>query len=306
MNTATTPSAVGVNTSIQSADRLGFTVFLAVVVHAMVIFGLSFTLPDPDQLAPTLEITLATHQSDQAPDEADFLAQHNQEASGTETDAKELSAEQLADFAAPDVRDINPAPEVKATTPAVAQQDTLVTSISQSPRQVEITKQDPQEAEEMREGEREDSPLFSTEIASLQAKLDRQRQEYAKRPRIRRLTSVATRSAADAAYLHQWSTKIEQVGNLNYPEEALRQRLTGHLQMAVTLNPNGTIRQLQITEPSGIRILDEAAVQIVRMASPFDPFPAEIRKDTDQLVIIRTWSFEIDGLSTGASRQSLQ
>lgn len=293
--------AVGVNTAVGSGDRLGFTVFLAIVVHAMAIFGLTFSLPDPDSLAPTLEVTLANHQSEQAPDEAEFLAQHNQQASGTEESNRELTAEKVADFAAPDVRDINPAPQVKATAATEPQQQQVVTSITTAERQVSTADEEPRENEQEREGEVEDTPLVTPEIASLQAKLARQRQEYAQRPRIRRLTSVATRSSSDAAYLHQWTTRVEEVGNQNYPQEALRQRITGKLQMAVTLNPNGTIRQLELTEPSGISLLDEAAMQIVRMASPFDPFPAAMRKTTDQLVIIRTWSFEIDGLSTAAS-----
>lgn len=292
--------AVGVNTAVGSGDRLGFTVFLAIVIHAMAIFGITFTLPDPDRLAPTLEITLASHKSEQAPDEAEFLAQHNQQASGTEERNRELTAEQPAEFAAPEVRQINPAPQVKATTAATEQQQQVVTTVESASRQASTTEENPRDAGETREGEAEDTPLVSPEIASLQAKLARQRQEYAQRPRIRRLTSVATRSSTDAAYLHQWTTRVEQVGNQNYPAEALRQRITGKLQMAVTLNPNGTIRELELTDPSGIRLLDEAALQIVRMASPFDPFPAEMRKTTDQLVIIRTWSFEIDGLSTAA------
>ena len=295
-----TSIAVGIDTSIGTGDRLSFTVFLAVIVHAMLIFGLTFSLPDPDQFAPTLEITLANHRSEKTPDDADFLAQHNQEASGTEQDNRELTTEQQADFAAPDVREINPAPQVKAAQPQVAQQAQVITTQTISRPSIDRTQPKPSDTQQEQEGELEDNPVFSAEIASLQAKLDRQRQEYAKRPRIRRLTSVATRSAADAAYLHQWSTKIEQVGNRNYPEEALSQRITGNLQMAVTLNPNGTIRELELTESSGVSMLDEAALQIVRLASPFDPFPPEIRKNTDQLVIIRTWSFEIDGLSTTA------
>ncbi len=290
--------AVGVNTAVGSGDRLGFTVFLAIVMHAMAIFGITFTLPDPDKMAPTLEITLASHKSEQAPEEAEFLAQHNQQASGTEEQNRELTAEQPAEFAAPDVRQINPAPQVKAATATPEQQPQRVTTVASANREINTADEAPQDAEQAREGEAEDTPLVSPEIASLQAKLARQRQEYAQRPRIRRLTSVATRSSTDAAYLHQWTTRVEQVGNQNYPEEALRQRITGKLQMAVTLNPNGTIRELKLTEPSGIRLLDEAALQIVRLASPFDPFPTEMRKTTDQLVIIRTWSFEIDGLST--------
>lgn len=100
----------------------------------------------------------------------------------------------------------------------------------------------------------------------------------------------------------EWSRKVEQVGNANYPQQALIQGITGQLRMSVTLNANGTIRDLELSESSGISILDQAALQIIRLAAPFDPIPASVREKYDQLQIIRTWSFEIDGLSTSASR----
>jgi protein TonB len=291
--------AVGMDTSVKSGDRLSFTVFVAIVAHALIIFGLTFKLPDPDALAPTLEITLATHQSQQAPDDAEFLAQHNQEASGTKAHTRELTTEHQADFAAPDVRTVNPTPMPEAATPSQQQQAQTVTTVHPAERQqLRQPDQQSQREEVQREGLPQEQPAITAEIASLQAKLDRQRQEYAKRPRIRRLTSVATRSSAGAEYLHNWSEKIEQVGNDNYPQQALSQRLTGNLRLSVTLNPNGTIRDLALLESSGVGLFDEAALQIVRLAAPFAPFPEAIRKDTDQLVIIRTWSFEIDGLST--------
>ncbi|WP_049722790.1 energy transducer TonB [Gilvimarinus polysaccharolyticus] len=291
--------AVGIDTSVKSTERLSFTIFIAIIAHALIIFGLTFKLPDPDTLAPTLEITLANHKADLAPEDAEFLAQHNQEASGTEEQSRELTTEHRADFAAPDIREVNPAPMPAAATASNQQQTQVITSSANAERQ-RLRRLDEESLREEveRQGLPEEQPIITPEIASLQAKLDRQRQEYAKRPRIRRLTSVATRSSTGAEYLHNWSAKIEQVGNDNYPQQALRQRITGNLRLSVTLNPNGTIRDLSLLESSGVSLLDQAALQIVRLAAPFAPFPAEIRQDTDQLVIIRTWSFEIDGLTT--------
>ena len=139
------------------------------------------------------------------------------------------------------------------------------------------------------------SPMISAEIASLQAKLDKQRQEYAKRPRVRTLTSVSTKESFDAKYLHEWGTRIEQVGNRNYPKEALSRHITGNLRLSVVINPDGTIYEIKVLQSSGQRILDDAARQIVRLAAPFASFPPEIRKQADRLQIIRTWSFEITG-----------
>ena len=115
---------------------------------------------------------------------------------------------------------------------------------------------------------------------------------------MRRITSVATKASYDAEYLHKWSNKVEFVGNRNYPQEALKNNLFGNLRLAAVILPNGTIERVEILKSSGHRILDDAARQIVQLASPFAPFPPEIRQQADQLEIIRTWHFEITGVST--------
>lgn len=287
--------------SVDAGDRLSFTLFLALVLHGLVIFGVSFKLPDPATSSQTIEITLANHKANRAPDDADFLAQHNQEASGTEDQAKQLTTETTADFADTQIRDIHPMPEQQAQELQEQQQQLVITTQAQSTEmaQAEIIT-NAADAQEKRDGLAQEQPAVSAEIASLQAKLDRQRQEYAKRPRTRTLTSVSTKASYDAKYLHEWSSKIEEVGNRNYPQEALNRRITGSLRLSVTLNPDGTIYELEILQSSQHRILDDAALQIVRLASPFNVFPPEIRQHSDRLQIIRTWNFKIDGLSTEA------
>lgn len=287
--------------TVDTGDRLSFTLFLALAVHALLIFGVSFTLPERGQAAPTLDVTLANHQDSRAPDEADYLAQHNQQASGTEEQARQLTTEQEAEFADTQVRDINPTPQIQASTARERRDNAVVTTTSRAERQQPSPEDaDPQEQQEQREGQIEEQPMLSQEIASLQAKLDRQRQEYAKRPRIRRLTSVATRAAFDARYLHEWGQKIERTGNRHYPQEALNRRITGSLRLSVAINPDGTIHEVEVLHSSGHRLLDQAAVQIVHLAAPFNSFPPEIRQEYDRLEIIRTWNFEIAGLSTSA------
>ena len=59
----------------------------------------------------------------------------------------------------------------------------------------------------------------------------------------------------------------------------------------MTLLPDGTVEKIEILLSSGQRVLDLAAVRTVRMASPFTPFPPEM-KQWDKLEIIRTWQFE--------------
>lgn len=281
--------------AVESGDRLSFTIFLALVLHGLVLLGLDFKLPELSNQSQTIEITLATHKSLRAPDDADFLAQHNQEGSGTIDEAKQITTVEQADFAASQVREVNPLPQQQAAALQVQQQQQLSTRApSQFQTQLQPS-QDPLQESQALEGLVADQPLISAEIASLQAKLDRQRQEYAKRPRIRILTSVSTKASFDAKYLHDWSERIEQVGTSNYPSEALRRRITGQLRLSVVVNPDGSIYEVNILQSSGQRLLDDAARQIVRLASPFAAFPSEIRQQADRLQIIRTWNFEING-----------
>ncbi|MCV6624169.1 MAG: energy transducer TonB [Cellvibrionaceae bacterium] len=288
MSTAATPSP-------SSNDRLYFTAFVAVAVHALIILGLTFDIDMKPKPAASLNITLATHKDSQAPDKADFLAQHNQQASGSIDELRELTVDKQAPIADTQIRDITP-PSERLRSEQAAQQQKLLATTGQS-RKISSS-QDKQQRQEKSQGESNVELLHSAEIASLHAKLARQRQAYAKRPRIRRITSVATRASIDAEYLSKWASKIEFVGNRNYPDEALQRGITGTLRAAVTLLPNGNVDKVEILHSSGQKLLDRAALQIVYLASPFAPFPQEIRKTTDKLEIIRTWHFEISGLST--------
>ncbi len=132
---------------------------------------------------------------------------------------------------------------------------------------------------------------LSQEIASLEARIDSETNTAAKSPRVRRLTSVSARQAVDAYYLQSWRRKVETVGNLNYPEEARREQLYGSLRLMVSITPDGALKDVRILDSSGFKVLDDAAIRIVRQAAPFAPFPEEMRQSTDVLEIIRTWQF---------------
>lgn len=283
---------------VDTGDRLSFTFFVAIILHAFVLLGIGFKMPEHKNTSQTIEITLATHKSLREPKEADFLAQHNQEASGTLDEARQLTTERQAQFADTQVRDVSPLQQQAASTRKIREQQLLSTR-AESERKTQIKlNPDEKDQREPLEGTAQDQALVSSEIASLQAKLDRQRQEYAKRPRVRTLTSVSTKASFDAKYLNDWSTRIEQVGNKNYPREALNRHITGNLRLSVMINPDGTIYEIKVLQSSGQRILDDAARQIVRLSAPFTSFPPEIRKHADRLQIIRTWRFEITGANT--------
>lgn len=281
-----------------STERLSFTFFLAAVLHAAVIFGVSFGLDKGSKVAPTLNITLATHKAKNAPEKADFLAQHNQEASGTAKEVKELTTDTRADFVDVNINQVSPLPQQKSSQQQT-EQTHIVTTRSKSHTNNDLADSDDQkEKQDEKEGEVDETAVYSTEYKSLRAKLDTQKQTFANEPRIRRHTSVSSKSAIDAEYLHNWAERVEQIGNKNFPEEALRKGIAGSLRLSVILKPNGSIDSIEIMQSSGYPVLDNAAIQIVRSAAPFEPFPAQIRKEADLMEIIRTLKFEITGLST--------
>lgn len=289
---------------VDAGDRLSFTLFMALAIHAMILLGIGFELPKPDKTSHTIDITLATHKASLTPEEADFLAQHNQEASGTIDEAKQLTTDKQAQFADTQIRKVNPIPQQQKASDKSNRQQVVVATQNLSEKKVPQQKNPEPKTETKTAGAREDQLQPIDDLASLQAKLDKQRQEYAKRPRIRTLTSVSTKASYDAKYLHDWSTRIEQVGNRNYPSEALNRRITGQLRLSVTINPDGSVYEVKVLQSSGQRILDDAAKQIVRLAAPFASFPPEIRKHVDRLQIIRTWNFEITGNQTSVTTQA--
>ena len=130
----------------------------------------------------------------------------------------------------------------------------------------------------------------SFKIASLSAEIRRKLQAKAERPR-RKFISASTKEYKYAAYMEAWRSKVERVGNLNYPDAARKQKISGNLILDVALNKDGSINEVTIRRSSGYKILDDAAIRIVELASPYSPFPVKIREETDILHITRTWQF---------------
>ncbi|MDM3872050.1 energy transducer TonB [Porticoccus sp. W117] len=267
-------------------DQLGFALFLAIAVHALIIFGIGFTIALSSPPAPTLEVTLAQHNTEQQPEEADYLAQHNQQGSGDQSDKAQITTDRQSPLPAPAVQETEPVaatPQQRRHAEATALLTTTAASDRSTPSAERAEQDTGEQAENFDQATRQ-------ELASLQARLDQQRQEYSRMPRINRLTAASTRSANEAAYMHYWVQRIEQTGNRFYPEEARRRGIFGNLRLAVTLLPDGDVESIEILQSSGQAILDQAAIRIVRQAGPFDPFPSEL-KEWDKFEIIRTWQF---------------
>ena len=269
-------------------DRFIFTVFLSICGHALIILGIGFSLADESRNEAPLDITIAVYRSKEPPQEADFRAQENQ----TGSDPLDLAAAPTtlyeADLLAETVEEARPLPP----SPDSGRETVAA----------EIVAAEGAAANADLAGERGDELAaadISLAIASLQAQLDRRRQAYAKRPRTHTISSASTLKSHDALYLDNWRRHVEAVGNRNYPAEAARARLYGSLRLLVSQMPDGRVKAVEILSSSGHELLDRAAVNIVHMAAPFEPFPAEIRSEVDILEIIRTWRFhEAEGLTS--------
>lgn len=278
---------------VTPGDRLSFAVFLASAIHASLILGITFTADDafPDKVK-SLEVTLASHWQEQAPEHADFLAQANQQGSGDLDEVRETTTTEVSEFHDNTIREVAvqptaaPAPEAKPQ-----QQSEAITTALASIHQLKELPPVPESPKDFIPELQNRYLELSRQIATLEARLSAERQTYAKRPRVRRLTSVSTRRTVDAYYLQSWRRKVETLGNLNYPQEARRRKLYGSLRLLVAIKPDGSLKDVKVLASSGHKILDEAAVRIVKLAAPYTPFPEEMRREVDVLEIIRTWQF---------------
>lgn len=277
--------------SITAIDRLGLTLFFSVVVHAIVILGIVFSneAPPKNPPSPTLEIILTETSTPQKTPEADYLAQASHEGSGNVQKQVRPTNARSAPLAAPTAgqSDMSSPPQQTAP-PQITQKVEVLTTERPSEQSVSTAREQPQPQSEIPSAA--ELMRRSKEIARLSADLSDSMQAYSRRPR-QRYISASTQSYRDAAYLDAWRSKIERIGNLNYPEEAKRQNLAGSLILDVALNADGTVHAIELRHSSGYKTLDDAAIRIVQLAAPFAPFSAEMRKDTDILHITRTWEF---------------
>jgi len=332
--------AIAAPPSVSSSDRLGMTIFVAVVAHLLVILGVTFTKEDRGRSTmPTLDVVLVQSRTEAPPEDAKLLAQASQDGGGTTDKPKRPATPLVAPFAAPTpviaalpatqlprpevptvqleaMRDTpagaDPVPPKATPKPVVAQRNrparqkaplkpefrTKVRELvakakalkPPEPRPVESPSPAPPPSPAQTVVNASQLINRSLAMASLRATIDQQMKAYAQRPR-RKWITARTREHKFAAYMEAWRAKVERIGNLNYPDEARRRRLSGNLLLDVALNQDGTINDVVLRRSSGKRVLDDAAVRIVKLAAPYGKFPANIAQEVDILHIQRTWQF---------------
>ncbi|MDD2660039.1 MAG: TonB family protein [Methylococcales bacterium] len=266
-------------------NSLLIALFVAVLVHIVLVLGMTFSTNQPEVVNKPIDITLVNTPVKKAPEKIDFLAPDNQSGAGKQIKKPEPQPQILPAKEQNNVKQIKkiareetkPKAAQKIITQAKSENKIATTHktavVSQPEKHPQLT------AESLQQ-----------QIAQLGAAI-RQSRPSADQAKIKFVDSVSAHKYVAAQYMKDWETKVERMGNLNYPEEAAKKNFSGSLTMDVGINADGNIYSIRISRSSGNIALDEAAKKIVRMSAPFAPLPLELRKELDVLVITRVWKF---------------
>lgn len=289
------PALAPVSSTARQLRNFGGPLLLAAFAISAVVHGLllliQFRMPESKPTRDKgLEVVLVNTRHAKAPDQADVLAQANVDGGGnTEQDARPSTPlppqpERQDGDALVDAR--RRAPEPVREQKQVITRDKAPAAIAAAPKKAEQPPPRPEPQPQLSGLDLLDS---AAAVARLEAQIDRDLQELAKRPR-KKFIGARAKEYRFAQYVEDWRQKVERVGTLNYPEAA-RGRLYGSLLLSVSIRADGTVDKVSVQRSSGHTLLDEAAVRIVRMAAPYAPFPPDIRKEFDIIEITRTWTF---------------
>jgi protein TonB len=338
-----------------ATDRFILTIIGSVILHAIVVFAVSFNVTSPPTNAPVnqLDITLVKQQTEQAPEEPSYLAQVTNEGGG---ETQEKSPEPTPDMAVPiaeeppastdplpapitelvpvPVETVAPEPvldetpiveDVPAITEPVVVEATPEPPVVETPAEPVEPKPEPETASKKVTTENAERKVETTEIVtesvvdaietiemetprlsgseliararneigSLQSAMENNSKSLSETPKKRRI-SASTKEYSAAAYMRAWEMKVERIGNMNYPQEAKDQGINGSLMLSVDIKPDGSVPPdgIVVSRSSGHKVLDDAAVRIVRLGAPYAAIPEDVLQGSDMLTIIRTWKFE--------------
>ncbi|MGY3229741.1 protein TonB [Luteibacter sp. HA06] len=275
-------------TRTTGADLFGATLLFSLLLHGVVILGITFDAEKPKPSVPTLDVTLVDVANQEQPDKADFLAQASNSGGGDRDKAARPSEPVSGPLPTPTQGVTAEPKEAQAPAPTERTPAQLLTTSGETGFTVDSTKEQAEQKERPVPVSDEDVQR-KLEMAKLSAEVREQSQAYAKRPK-KKFISSNTREYVYAAYMKGWVGRVERVGNLNYPDEARRQGVYGELVLTVGLNRDGTIKSMDVIKSSGHKLLDEAAQRIVRLAAPFPSLPTD-KTRVDELYITRTWQF---------------
>jgi len=279
-------------------DRLPAMLFLAALIHGVLIIGISF---NPEFAAPmadaiSLEVTIVadTDQHIDRPDNSSYLAQASQEGGGNTSEqvrpaAPLQSAMPVDNDGQVDGSDVDDASAHERSA------DELLITRDSTDRRLRIdprSRPQPQSstAIAMEAGSEVTLPLPQEDQATMLIRDDEPRQL---------IVSADTRESVIAAYLDNWKRRIEAVGESYLPQLGELDNISGSPTLMVTIDMSGDLTEAVIRKSSGSTVLDLAALDILNRASPFDAFPPEVTAEYDFVRFEYKWLF-VDQLVTSA------
>ena len=264
---------------------ISLAMIFSIALHAFALFGITLVLPEPRNVADIMQplhVVLVNSKSKSPPLQADALAQANLDGGGN-TEQDRQAKTMLPNIG--NEQQISPEQTSRKVAHLEEESKRVLTALHSS-----YQLDQPQPKKYQNGDTADDLVQRSLEIARLEAQINKNNEFYQKLPR-RKFIGARTQEYRFAQYIEDWRVKVERIGNLNYPEQARREQLYGKLQLSVSIRADGSIENIEVSRSSGHRILDAAAMRIVKLAGPFSPLPPNITNDVDILTITRTWSF---------------
>jgi len=270
-------------------DQLNTMLFVAALFHGVLILGVSFTDGTPfssAQSATSMEVILLAREFEETTDnhDADYLAQQNLAGAGNTPDDSGLRVAYGQD-AAP----VAPGPQQDGSEQEQRRADATAstTLYARSPDAAALSGDQQAASNDMQQRTGMSGDSNNIEIL---ATPDPKTLMQGAQPR-QLIVSANTQESRIATYLDSWKRRIERVGTMNFPRAALINGSRGNPVLEVSIAADGRLEQALILAGSGNRELDMAAVEILRLASPFDPFPEYLRNDYDALKFSYEWQF---------------
>ncbi|HET8696472.1 MAG TPA: TonB family protein [Gammaproteobacteria bacterium] len=275
-------------------DRLGSTLFLAALVHGVIILGVTFTVAsiDDDRPLPSLNVTLLVDgdRDEATPEDADYIANRNSRGAGraaeglrpTTTLSSTQPLTQLGDPQGADLTDGTP----REATPSAEQ---LVTRASSDDRvQAQPQPTDDPAAQRQKAAALIDQAAPQTAAAELDLRAELPNGGAGDAAPI---AAPSARESALADYLAGWRRRVERVGTANYPAQFLGDTSLGRPTLEVVIAADGRLEDIVVRKSSGDKQLDQAALKILRLAAPFEPLPEALRENYDVLRFAYEWDF---------------
>lgn len=271
--------------SLSESDTLLITLFLASIIHAFIFLGINFTIPKAPKINKQIEITFATTPAKKAPKKAKFLAEENQVGAGKKTEKPTPPKQKTPSKG--EGKKKKPSPIKKQAQSKPKAKKKIITQKKAKTKIVTAKKQAPTA---VKKRPKLSAESIQKQIAQLGTKI-RHSKKSSEQTKIKFVDSVSTHKYVAAQYMQDWESKVERMGNLNYPEVARKKDFSGILTTDVGINPDGSIYSIRVTKSSGNKALDDAAISIIRLSAPFAALPKELLKELDVLVITRVWKF---------------